>query len=156
MSWSAGELDDLLAQDVDDVVDYARSVGRGRTAVLRDSLTRLETSTEPLDRVKVLLFIQTILALAPDGTVASSVAESAALELATVVVSTSEPDELKRSALNALALLFVKAKELTASADSRMREAFTFARESRDPEIRDFARRVSLANANAVVARRSA
>lgn len=147
MSWNARELDALLTQDVDDVVDRGRSLsGRDRTVALRDSLARLKTGAEPLDRLKVLLFIQTLLALAPDGKVASSVAEPAVHELAKIVVST-EPEELRRSALDALALLFLKAKELTASADSRLREVFTFARESRDPEIRDFARRVSLTNA---------
>jgi len=155
MTWSADELGDLLTRDVDDVVGYARSVGgRERSLALRDSLTRLETSAEPLDRLKVLLFIQALLALAPDGTVASPVAESVALRLARVVVSTTQPDELRQPALDALALLFVKAKELTATADSRLREAFNVAGKSRDPEIRDFARRVSLANA--VVAQRSA
>jgi hypothetical protein len=148
-------LDSLLTQDVDEVVDRARSLGGKDGAVaLRDSLARLETSAEPLDRLKVLLFIQTLLAVAPDGKVASTVAESAVHELAKILVSPSEPAELKRSALDALALLLIKAKELTASADSRLREAFNFAGESRDPEIREFARRVCLGNA--VVARRSA
>jgi hypothetical protein len=152
MSWNAHELDALLTQDVDDVVDRARSVGAGdRTVALRDCVTRLETCAEPLDRLRVLLFIQTLLALAPDATVSSSVAESAAQQLAMVVVSTTEPDELRQPALDALALLFAKAKELTASTDSRLREAFNVAGRSHNPEIRDFARRVSLANA--VVAR---
>jgi hypothetical protein len=152
MSWNVRELDSLLTEDVDEVVDRARSLaGKDGAVALRDSLARIETSTKPLDRLKVLLFIQTLLAVAPDGKVASSVAESAVRELSKVLVSPSEPEELKRSALNALVLLFIKAKELTATADSRLREAFTFARESHDPEIRDFARRVPLANA--VVAR---
>jgi predicted nucleotide-binding protein len=153
MSWNARELDALLTLDVDDVVDRARSLGvKDRTAALRDSLAHLEKSAEPLDRMKVLLFIQTLLALAPDGIVASSVAESAVDELAKVVVSTSESEERRRSALTSLALLPVKAKGLSESADSRLRAAFTFARESREPEISDFARRVPLRNA-AVVGR---
>jgi predicted nucleotide-binding protein len=148
MSWNARELNGLLTLDVDDVVDRARSLGvRDRTAALRDSLARLETSAEPLDRMKVLLFIQTLLALASDGRVASSVAESAVDELAKVVVSTSESEERRRSALNSLALLSAKAKGLSASADSRLRAAFTFARESGEPEIRDFARRAIIKSA---------
>jgi predicted nucleotide-binding protein len=154
MSWNAHELDGLLTRDVDDVADRARSLGvRDRTAALRDSLARLEMSAEPLDRMKVLLFIQTLLALASDGKVASSVAASAVDELAKIVVSTAESEERRRSALISLALLPAKAKGLSERADSRLRRAFTVARESREPEIRDFARRVPFANA--VVAPRS-
>lgn len=151
MSWNARELDGLLTLDVDDVVDRARPLGvRDRTAALRDSLARLETSAPPLDRMKVLLFIQTLLALASDGKVASSVAESAVDELAKVVVSPSESEERRRSALISLALLPAKAKGLSERADAHLRAAFTFARESREPEIRDFARRATMRNAAVV------
>jgi hypothetical protein len=142
MSWKASELDALLPRDVDDIVERGRTLGgKDRTAALRDSIVRLETSAEPLDRLKIVLFVQTLLAFVPDGKLAPSVAESAANELSNVVVSASDPEELKRSALSALALLFLKATELTSSANTRMRAAFTSARDSRDPEIRGFARR---------------
>ena len=147
MSWKASELDALLPRDVDDLVERGRTLaGRDRTAALRDSIARLETSAEPLDRLKMVLFVQTLLAFVPDGKLASSVAESAASELSNVVVSASDPEELKRSALSALALLVLKATELTASANTRIRAAFTSAGDSRDPQIRDFARRTSLSD----------
>jgi len=144
MSWKASELDALLPRDVDDLVERGRRLaGRDRTTALRDSIARLETSAAPLDRLKMVLFVQTLFAFVPDGKLVSSVAESAASELSNVVVSASDPEELKRSALSALALLVLKATELTASANTRIRAAFTSARDSRDPEIRDFARRTS-------------
>jgi hypothetical protein len=142
MSWRASELDALLTQDVDEVVDRGRSLsGRDRTAALRLSLARLATSAKPLDRLKIVLFVQTLLAFVPDGQLVSSVAEAAAKKLSNIVVSSSDPKELKRSALSALALLVLKAPGLTTSANAHMRAALTAARNSHDPEISDFARR---------------
>jgi len=142
MSWKATELDALLPRDVDDIVERGRALGgKDRTAALRDSIVRLETSAEPLDRLKIVLFVQTLLTFVPDGKLASAAAEPAATELSNVVVSASDPEEVKRSALSALALLLLKATELKSSTNTRIREAFTASRDSRDPEIRDFAQR---------------
>lgn len=147
MSWNARALNALLKRDVDDVVVRGRSLdGKDRTAALRDSLSRLESSSVPLERLKTLLLIQTLLASIPDGKLTPSLAEPAAIELARVVISASDSDELKRSALDGLALLFLKARELTTSADARVRAAFTASRNSPDPQISDFAQRAFLAN----------
>jgi hypothetical protein len=141
MNWKGRDLDALLARDIDEVVDSARSLGgKERTAALRGAIGHLEAATGPLDRLKTLLFIQTLLASMADGKLASTVADLAAGELARVVLSASEGDELKRPALDGLALLFMKARELTTSADARVRAAFTAARNFADPRIRDFAR----------------
>jgi hypothetical protein len=88
----------------------------------------LETSAEPLDRLKIVLFVQTLLAFVPDGKLGSSVAEAAANTLSNVVISASDPEELKRSALSALALLVLKATELTSSEYSYARGVHVCAR----------------------------
>lgn len=141
MTWNIGDLDTLLVRDVDDVVDRARILeGKDRTAALREALELLVRSGESLTRLKTLLFIQTLLATAEDGKLASSVADSAANELARVVTSASDANELKRPALDGLALVFLKAKELTYAADTRVRAAFTAAQASPDPYLSGFAR----------------
>lgn len=143
MTWKSRDLDRLLVQDVDRVVDHARTLaGKERTAAIRDSLEALvEKSDETSARLKILLFIQTLLATVGDRKLAASVADPAANELARVVMSPSDVNELKRAALDSLALLFLKAKELTNTADARVRSAFTAARDSSDPYLSDFARR---------------
>jgi hypothetical protein len=142
MSWKATELDALLPRDVDDIVERGRTLGgKDRTSALRDSIARLQTSADPLDRLKIVLFVQTLLAFVTDGKLAPSVAEAVASKLSHIVDSTSDPEEVKRSALSGLALLVLKATELTTSANTRMLAAFKAARDSRDPGIRDFARR---------------
>ncbi|MGH9419751.1 MAG: hypothetical protein ACRD3J_07255, partial [Thermoanaerobaculia bacterium] len=104
MSWSEYELDPLLTQDVDVVVDRGRSlVGEERTGAFHGSLGYLEQTFEPLDRLKVLLFIQSLLSSMPDRTLLH--ASLAVDVLADVVISSSDAGELKRSALNSLALL---------------------------------------------------
>jgi hypothetical protein len=120
MSWTVHDLDALLTQDVDAVADRARTLdGKARTAALRDSLAHLESSTDSLDRLKTLLFVQSVLASFTDGKLSATVADHTANELARIVTSSVEPDALKRPALDGLALLFLKAKELTTAADGR-------------------------------------
>ena len=153
MTWDMRELDDLLAGDVEDVIERARSVaGRERSAALRDVLWRLETEGEILPRLKLLLFIQASLATVDDGKLAASIAERAAQELSRVVISAVEPIDLKVPALDALALLFLKARELTTDADRRVRSAFRVARELTNPQLSSFAR--SALAAGGVLSRR--
>jgi hypothetical protein len=142
MTWKSRDLDLLVTADVDDVVKRGRSMtGKERTAALRDSLERLAESTEQLERLKVLLFIQSLLAAAQDGKLAASIADPAANELARVITSASDSAELKRPALDSLALVFLKAKELNTNTDVRVRAAFAVARKSPDPHVSEFARR---------------
>lgn len=142
MTIKRGPLDHLLLQDVDDVVAHAPSLtGKERTAALRASLVVLETSSNDLDRLKILLFIQSVLAAAADGKLASSVAESIATELARVVMSGSDPVELKIPALDGLALVFLKAKELSTNADARVRDAFHSASRSSNAQLSEFGQR---------------
>ena len=142
MTWHTWETDTLLTQDFDDVVDRVRSLeGKDRTFAIRDVLDRLRTSSEPLHRLKALLFIQALLATIPDGKLAATVADVAALELAHIVMSAFDPVDVKRPALDSLALLFIKARELTIAADNNVRAAFTQARTSEDARIREFATR---------------
>lgn len=142
MTWKSRDLDLLLAEDVDQVVERGQSLhGKERTAALRNSLDRLAESTGQIERLKVLLFIQSLLAAAQDGKLASSIADATANELVGVVTSASDAAELKRPALDSLALVFLKAKELTTNTDLRVRAAFGAAQKSSDPHVSDFARR---------------
>lgn len=153
MTWKSRDLNLLVTDDVDQVVKRGQSLsGKERTAALRDSLGRLGESTEPIERLKILLFMQSLLAGAQDGKLASSIADPTAIELARVVTSTSDSAELKRPALDSLAMVFLKAKELSTNTDVRVRAAFAVARKSADPHISDFARRAL--SADGLLARR--
>lgn len=68
MTWKSRDLELLLTEDVDQVVERGQSLhGKERTAALRNSLDRLAESTVQTERLKVLLFIQSLLAAAQDG-----------------------------------------------------------------------------------------
>src|SRR5258708_1021341 len=153
MTWAARELDDLLAGDVEDVVERAQSVaGRERSAALRDVLWRLEIEGEILPRLKLLLFIQGSLATVDDGKLAASIAERAAQELSRVVISAVEPIQLTITPFDPFALLFLKARELRTDADRRVRSAFRVACEFTNPQLSSFAR--SALAAGGVLSRR--
>ncbi len=142
MSWKASELDALLTQDVDDVVARGRSLlGKDRTAAMRYLIARLEDCPDPLDHLKILLFVQTLLAFIPDGMLSPTLADRGASVLGRIVASPSYSEEHKRSALTALSLLRLKAKKLTTVADAHLRVAFQAATDSPDPEISGFAQR---------------
>ena len=153
MAWKASEFDRFLERDVDDLLDYVRKLGgRDRTTAFRHALSRLEQDDEGRRRIMILRFLQALLAQMTNGRLAASAAEPAAFDLSRIATSSDEPVEAKRAALDALALLFLKAKELTPLADSRIRAAFETAGQARDPELRSFAR-TALAP-NGVLARR--
>jgi ribosomal protein L6, bacterial type len=140
MNWTSGDLESLLALDFDDVVDRARSLDRrDRAAAFRDAWRLLEAGAES-SRLKTLLFAQTLLAASEDRSIVPLIAQPGITAVANVVTSSSEAIETRRAALDALALLFLKAKELTVAADEEIRTAFATAVESTDVYLSDFAR----------------
>src|SRR5258708_243926 len=123
MSSKVRELESLLTLDFDAIVEGARTVaGEDGRAAFRESISRLRATTDPLDRLKLLLFSQTLLAFLPDRSLSRHLTEQAANELAATVTSSSDPDDQKRSALNALALLLIKAKDITGYANTRIQD----------------------------------
>jgi hypothetical protein len=148
------EFERLLDRDVDDLLDYARRLtGRARTAAFGDALSRLEQTKDDGTRIRILRFLQTLLADVPNGRLPASAAEPAAIDLSRIVSSSDEHVEARRAALDTLALLFLKAKELTPLADSRVRAAFHAASNARDAQLNSFAR-ISL-SPSGVLARRT-
>lgn len=140
MSWKRTDLITLITLDVDDVVHRARSLADPeQTAALQDAVEALRFESNPSSRLKELLFAQTLLSFFGDRHLASAVADVVTNELLQVVTGKSDPPELKRAALDGLALLFLKAKELTPVTEARVRAAFEAARASSDPELRAFA-----------------
>ena len=142
MSSKVRKLESLLTLDFDAIVEGARTVaGRTGRAAFREAITRLRATTDPLDRLKLLLFSQTLLAFLPDGSLPQNLTDQAADELAVTVTSSSDTDEQKRSALTALALLLLKAKDITGYASTRIQDAVVAAQRSTDTEISGFASR---------------
>jgi hypothetical protein len=140
MTWKRTELAELVARDVDDVIERARTLtGRDRTAAFRDALRALDVSVKPIERLKTLRFLQMLLAQWDNARLAVSLADPAAHELSRIVMASPETIEARRAALDALALLFLKAKELTPMADSRVRTAFKDARSTDDDQMRELA-----------------
>ncbi|HVR41599.1 MAG TPA: hypothetical protein VMU84_21060, partial [Thermoanaerobaculia bacterium] len=83
MSWEEHELDGLLDRDIDDVVERARGLDhKDRGRALENALSRVETTREPLDRLKILQFVQTLLAFVPDHELPQELSERTASELA--------------------------------------------------------------------------
>lgn len=143
MSPKAHDMDDLLILDFDEVVDRARSLSaRNRSAALSDALSALQVHMDLPQRVKLLLFVQTLLASTADRRLKSPLIEQSAIELTKVLTSRSEAVEVKRSALDAIALLLVKANDLTADIAAKLREAIAAAANSSDPEMSSFAHRI--------------
>lgn len=88
MTWKADELTFLLTRDVDDVGERARALqGKDRTSALREALGILERTTEPLTRLKALVFVQMSLTTVEDRKLTPSIAEPAALELTRIISS---------------------------------------------------------------------
>ena len=144
----------LMQRDIDDVLDYARRLsGRERTSVFHEALSLLTRTGDDRERITVLRFLQTLVAAVPNGRLPASAGVPAAMQLSEVVMSSDEHIEAKRAALDTLALVFLKAKDLTPLADSRVRKAFVAASHNADSQLRDFAR-TSLSNGG-VLGRRS-
>jgi predicted nucleotide-binding protein len=141
MNWAERDLETVMIEDYDDVVDRARSIApEDRTAALRDALAKLSMTDDLSFQTKLLLFVQTLLAVTADKTLQPRLAAAGASELSRYV-SSDAPNDLKRSALRVLSLLVVKAEELTRPAEARIRAVLALARRSSDPEINGFARR---------------
>lgn len=141
MSGHVSEFERLMRRDVDDLLDYARHLsGRARTSVFHEALALLNHTSDDGERISILRFLQTLLAGVPNGRLSASAAVPAAMQLSQVVTSADEHIEAKRAALDTLALVFLKAKDLTPLADSRVRKAFVAASHEADSQLSAFAR----------------
>ncbi|HYI12449.1 MAG TPA: hypothetical protein VEK57_25570 [Thermoanaerobaculia bacterium] len=131
---------DLLQNDVDVILERAREFeNRGRFHLLRTAAEQYPAFNEPIDRVKAVWLIQALLSDIQDRHLPSRTASDIATRLASIVESSHDERDARRSALDALALVFLKTKQLTAPMDATIRAAFMFALKARDPQLSEFA-----------------
>jgi hypothetical protein len=134
------ELTELLRIDVDEIAARAREYdSRTRFRVMRDAAEKYDTLKEPIARVKAMWIVQAMLACTEDRQLPSATSSQLAPRLVSVIESKREDREARRSALDALALVFVKTKQLTDTLDATIRLAFISALKSRDSEMSEFA-----------------
>lgn len=139
MSMSEG-LRQLLQSDVDDILVRSREYdSRTRFRMIRDAAEEYGTLKEPLARVKAMWIVQAMLASTDDRQLPYATSSNVAPRLASIVESNREQRDARRSALDSLALIFVKTKQLTESLDTTIRLAFLAARKSHDPQLSEFA-----------------
>jgi len=134
------ELTALLRIDVDDIQDRIREYDpRTRFRLIRDTAEEYPTLEEPIDRIKAMWIVQATLACTDDRQLPYATSSEIAPRLASIVESKREERDARRSALDALALVFLKTKQLTVSLDETIRLAFMSAVKSRDPQMSEFA-----------------
>lgn len=140
MTKSVVRIGDILEEDVDDVTRLAVSLSTDeKVAALRDAAAQFEDVRDDIARTKLLLFVQAALA--------SLTTRNVPVGTATAMISHVEPlatsvtDKVaRRAALQVLALLFLKARQLTAGIDKPVRAAFRAARADDDETVRAFAK----------------
>jgi hypothetical protein len=137
------DFSELLRLDFDDIVERARTLDDSeRPAALDHAVSAIHQRSEASDRLKVVLFVQTLLAAITDSSLEAKVAGRVGAELTQIITSTADSDEVKRSAITAVALLLIKASDLNAQSASILRDALISATTSSDPEAAAFASRV--------------
>jgi hypothetical protein len=134
------QLKELLHGDVDDIVTRGRAYdSRTRFRVIRYAAEQFATLDKPVDRVKAMWIVQALLSLTDDRQLPYTTSSKLAPRLASIVESKREELDVRRSALDSLALVFVKTKQLTRFLDMTIWMAFVSALDSDDAEMRGFA-----------------
>jgi hypothetical protein len=148
------DLDDLLRTDVDEILDRARDYdSRTRLRLLRAAVEQYDDLETTLARLKAVWLVQAILAEIEDRHLPHSTGADIATRLASIVQSRRDERDARRSALDALALVFLKTKQLTEAMDATIRSAFMSVLKSRDPYLSEFASEAL--SGEGVLARRS-
>lgn len=148
------ELQQLLRSDVDDILARGREYdARARSSMMRAAAVQYGHLKQPIDRVKAIWIVQAMLASMEDRRLSDTASSDVAARLAAIVRSNREERDARRTALDSLALLFIKTKQLTESLDATIRLAFLSAAKSRDPYLSEFA--AEALSGEGVLARRS-
>src|SRR5688572_30370305 len=127
------QLDQLLQSDVDDILHVATEYDtESRLELLRTVVERYETFRLPIERVKGVWLVQSVLASLEDRQLPSPISTDVATRLASIVESNGAERDARRSALSSLALLVLKAQEVTDLLAATIRGAFALATESGD------------------------
>jgi hypothetical protein len=148
------QLGELLESDADEVLRQSRSFDAAtRLRLIRATPQRYSGSSEPSVRVKAVWALQALLASTQDRHLPSSTSFAIATFLAAIATSAREPREARRGALDSLALVFLKSREMTIPLDFVIRSAFTSALKYRDAYMSEFASEAL--SGEGVLARRS-
>lgn len=148
------ELQTVLQADVDEILDRASEYkSRTRFRMLRAAAEHYPRMKQPIDRVKTVWFVQAMLATMEDRQLPPATSSDVAAWLASIAESSQEERDARRGALDSLALVFLKTKQLTDSLDATIRAAFMVAVRSRDAHLSEFASEAL--SGGGVLARRS-
>lgn len=134
------EFEALLHSDADEVLARTTEYdARMRVRLLRTTSAKLEHLNLQRDRAKAVWISQALLSSLDDSSLPYSTGSQLATHLSSIIHASKEDAEIQGSALNSLALIFVKSAQITDSLDATIRMAFLTALKSYDKEIREFA-----------------
>jgi hypothetical protein len=140
MTWTTDEAEALFAKDVDDVIDRARTLSmKERSTAIRDVLEIIDLLPETPERLRALRFIQVALAEMDDRSLPPTLVDATTKKLEGIATARKMNIECRRAALDGLALVFLKASEITPTADASVRGAFAMAKRDSDTQLRGFA-----------------
>ena len=134
------DFETLIQRDADEILTEARLFdGRQRFRLMRVAAESYPGAVSGVERLKIVWVFQALLATTENRRLPIPTGLEVAERLAGITRSRDETLQVRRAALDSLALVFLKTKTLTDQINRIIRDAFTSAFKSNDRYMSEFA-----------------